>query len=113
MTVWVFIFISINVLNDLIHVFLLKEALNLFLFDIENTNKKTIIWVIYRPPDINTLDNFFEDNQCILHNITSENKTSYIMGDLNINLLSNTDSSINFDNIFIYTYMQLHSGTIS
>ena len=103
--------------------------------------KQTIIGVIYKPPDINTLDNFFENIQRILHNITSENKTSYIIGDFNINLLSNTDLSINFlnimssfcfrqcihtpirlntdgdftsfiDSIFRNTYMQLHSGTI-
>ena len=103
--------------------------------------KHTIFGVIYRSPDINILDNF-ENIQHILHSISSENKTSYIIGDFNINLLCNTDSSVNFlnimssfcfwqcihtptrlisddnvtsliNNIFSNTYIQLHSGTIS
>ena len=97
-----------------------------------------MIGVIHRPPDINTRENI----QRILHNITGENKTSYIIGDVNVNLLGNTDLSINFlntmssfcfrqcihtptrlntdgnftslvDNIYSNIYMQLHSGTIS
>ena len=102
--------------------------------------KKTTIGVIYRPHNINILDNFFKNIQCILHNISSEIKTSYVMGDFNINLLSNTDLSIIFLNIMssfcfrqcihaatrlnidenitslidnIFSYMQLHTGTIS
>ena len=127
-----------------------KYVLNIFIegsfvpisVEIEDANiKKTIIGVIYRPPDINIHDNFLENIQLTLHNIASESKTSYIMGDSHINLLDNTDLSINFlnimfppclrqwihtpttlntdgnvttniDKIFSSTYMQLHSGTI-
>ena len=84
-----------------------------FFVEMGNTNKKTLIGVIYIPPVINTLDIFFENIQRILHNISSENKKSCIVGDANINLSSNTDSSIIFLNImFSFCFMQcIHTVT--
>ena len=87
------LFNCLKLFKDLIFI---KGSFESIFVEIENTNKKAIIGVIYRPPHINILDNFFENIQRILHNISSENETSYIMGDFNINLLSNTDLSINF-----------------
>ena len=103
--------IYIDLLKDLVKVYLLKEVSNLFLLKLRTPIKKNIIGVICRTPDINILDYFFEHMQRIFNNISSENKTSYIMVDFNINLVSNTDSSINSMNI-ISSFCFTHTPTI-
>ena len=68
--------------------------------EIQNTNlNKTIIGIVYRPPDNIRLDDFHEHIQHIPNIMTSENKTCYFIGNFSINLLSSYDSANNFLNI--------------
>ena len=64
--------------------------------EIENINTdKTLIGVIYRPPNHANRDIFEEKMQIILQNITINKNPLYIVGDFNINLLI-SETSANF-----------------
>ena len=129
-----------------------KERTDLYIFEdgifesifieIENINSvKTLIGVIYRPPNHANRDILKEKMQIILQNISTNKDPCYIVGDFNINLL-NSETSANFldlmssycfkphistptrlnndgnytsliDNIFSNTNNESYSGTIS
>ena len=83
----------------MISAFLLREILNSLMLILKTPVLKIIFGVIYRPAECNNLHNIFSKVQHILHNISSEDKMRYAMGDFNINLLSIANSPISFLNI--------------
>ena len=82
---------------------------SLFLEIPRTREKNIIIGIIYKPPDSNT--NVFVDAfDNVMANINRENKTSFIMGDFNIDLLkhSSHNPTLNFVNsIFSNSHLPL------
>lgn len=61
---------------------------------IKESNKNTLITVIYKPPDIN-LEAFNQELSQFLGILTKENKDIFLMGDFNINLLNTNHTGTN------------------
>ena len=59
---------------------------SLFIETVSSTNKNIIIGVVYRKPSSNAAD-FVNEFENIMHTISRNHKTCYIMGDFNLNLL--------------------------
>ena len=67
--------------------------------EIETANfEKTLIDVIYRPPEYSNLDVFNEYIQTILHKLSNTKNPSFIMGDYNIDMLNMTHTATTFLN---------------
>ena len=74
-----------------------------------NSKKNVIVGVIYRPPRTD-LEHFFSHLNSLLEKLDHENKTVYLMGDFNLNLL-NADSHKStadfIETLFSHYYMPL------
>ena len=57
-----------------------------------NTRTRALVGVIYRPPGAN-LDSFLTSLVALLNQLRVENKTCYLMGDFNINLMNHDSHS--------------------
>ena len=73
-------------------------AEDLFIEILNDRHKNTIIGTIYRPPNSET-DTFLNGIDTQLNNCLQENKNIYLMGDFNLDLLSNSHSVSQFTNI--------------
>ena len=58
-----------------------------------NYFEKTLIDVIYRPPEYSNLDLFNEYIKTILHKLSKTKNPSFMMGDFNIDMLNMTDTT--------------------
>ena len=76
----------------------LKQSETLFLEIMKPKGKNIIIGLIYRPPH-GKVNLFCEDLETCLHTITKEEKQIYLMGDFNIDLLSQN----NEHDLFLHT----------
>ena len=71
--------------------------------------KNIILCVIYRPPG-HSITQFIDNIQIPLHNIVSENKECFLLGDFNINLLDMSSQINSFvDTMLSYSYSPLIS----
>ena len=66
-------------------------------------NSDVIVGVIYRPPG-KSVDIFSELLNSMLQHMLGENKTLYIMGDFNINLL-NFENHHPTNNFFVFLFI--------
>lgn len=76
---------------------------------IVDCNRKVVMGCIYRPPDTN-LQEFLVDLNSLLNKLSHENKSVYLMGDFNINLLNSNSHSLTADfieTLFSYFYIPL------
>ena len=81
------------------------EIFESIFIEIENINSaKTLIDVIYRPPNHANLDIFEEKMHIILLNITMNKDPCYKVGDFNINLLSTKTSAYFLDLMSSYCF---------
>ena len=87
----IYVHSSLNAIHDATRSDVSPDIETLFL-SITNTPKPVTVEVVYRPPNGNMLL-FLDQYRQIINSL--QDKTSYIMGDFNINLLSNS-SPINF-----------------
>ena len=94
-----------------------KERTDLSIFDdgifesifveIETNNfEKTLIGVIYRPPEYSNIDLFNEYIQIILHKLSKTKIPSFMMGDFNIDMLNMTDTTTTFLNAMSTFYFK-------
>ena len=94
-----------------------KEGTDLSIFDdgifesifveIETNNfEKTLIGVIYRPPEYSNIDLFNEYIQTILHKLSKTKNPTFIMGDLIIDMLIMTDTTTTFLNTMTTFYFK-------
>ena len=75
--------------------------------EIETDNfEKTLIGVIYRPPEYSNIDLFNEYIQTILHRLSKAKNPSFIMGDFNIDMLNMTDTTTTFLNTMSTFYFK-------
>lgn len=75
-----------------------ESAQSLFI-ETENVNSKNyVIGVVYKPPSSNS-DLFLEEFDILLSRILREGKSVHILGDFNINLLSDDRISFQFMNV--------------
>ena len=73
----------------------LKESESLFI-EIQNSKEKNIIiGLIYRPPNTQ-IDSFYGDLESVFDTLSPENKILYLMGDFNIDLLSQNNNHERF-----------------
>ena len=74
--------------------------------EIESKNKNVIVGVVYRSHT--SIDDFIRDIEPIYSKITSENKSIYVMGDFNIDLLKTDSHRPTHEYVeFIYNYAML------
>ena len=94
-----------------------KERTDLSIFDdgifesifveIETNNfEKTLIGVIYRPPEYSNIDLFNEYIQIILHKLSKTKIPSFMMGDFNIDMMNMTDTTTTFLNTMSTFYFK-------
>ena len=75
--------------------------------EIETKNfEKTLIGVIYRPPEYSNIDLFNEYIQTILHKLSKTKNLTFIMGDFNIDMLTMTDTTTTFLNTMSTFYFK-------
>ena len=75
--------------------------------EIEADNfEKTLIGVIYRPPEYSNIDLFNDHILTILHKLSKTKNLSFIMGDFNIDMLNMTDSTTTFLNTMSSFYFK-------
>lgn len=94
---------DISIMNDNL------ETLFIELDNLGNNKCKTIVGVIYRPPNSN-INVFMDDLNSILLKLHNEHKHIYIMGDFNINLLNDKShkTTTNFvDMMFSYSFLPM------
>ena len=84
--------------NDLTFTLSNAEILSIE-FDVAHHNS-VIVCVIYRPPNSN-MELFFEDLEILLEKINVSKKACCLMGDFNIDLVQENDSSSTFRNILL------------
>ena len=75
--------------------------------EIETNNfEKTLIGVIYRPPEYSNIDLFNEYIQIILHKLSKTKIPTFILGDFNIDMLNMTDTTTTFLNTMSTFYFK-------
>lgn len=88
----------------------LTEAESLFIDITDKAGKKSVIGVIYRPPE-KKLETFIDELDLILSKLDTEGKTVWLTGDFNINLLNieNDLTSYFINQFFTHSYFPLIS----
>ena len=95
---------ELNIMNNIIECLFIE-----FDKQILNSDKNTIVGIIYRPPDTN-IQTFIETLNDVLSKIKSERKLCYLIGDFNINLLNSDthDQTSNFiDLLYSHSFFPL------
>lgn len=91
--------------KELLHLSSSDESIESVFIEITklpNRNEKPIIGVVYRPPNSN-FNHFLEKFESIINQLNQSHKPCYIMGDFNVDLLTQTNPSTKSFTDLIYS----------